>query len=389
MSVDPARARGVLLAAAVLYLVGATVWGIRVRILDSTLPIGEISRAPDAVGTMPRLEREFKLSVESADPAADFQAVKSALLAMVKDPSRWKAPALVRESYYLTDSPRVMLFQDVYLDSPDRINARHGVSYRLRRRWRSVWDYRRYSVGVRSRESLPVRCEVQAKTARRDFGGGYSEAIETRLEFRNGSPPFDELNPAPGPPWPLLRYIRIAATGRFEGSVIRPAKAYAEYLRGRRGVPKRLKLEPAVLVLSRRRRLHLNLRTPWGSGQNPENAFIVTLDSVEAGRPLDLTERPAAAAEAIARMLPVGTEIEIEFERNVSSRLDAEIRRARESGDVRRAQEALAVRKAFLEDLRSLTSAVEDVLRKRGVKTEPQDQSKYRRALARLAAAAS
>jgi len=223
------------------------------------------------------------------------------------------------------------------------------------------------------RRDWPYRLEVQAKCDRRELGGGYSTVREARLELREESAPFGPDRPPPPPPWDLERYVRLARAGRFEGVATEPARLVLEHLAERGAAPAELAFGPRLVLITKRLRQHLNLRTRWGSGPNPEQAFIVTLDAVEvyapgpalaflAGR---TPEEPAPAGRLF--------ELELEFERNVSERLDAELAAAR--GPATAPLEA--ARAAFLADQRRLLTLVEAALGRLDVGLEPVARSKY------------
>jgi len=68
----------------------------------------------------------------------------------------------------------IYFYRDIYLDSEDGFNQRHGITYRVRHRWKTFQAFQRFKSGIRDPEALPIRAEIQSKVNRREMGDGYS-----------------------------------------------------------------------------------------------------------------------------------------------------------------------------------------------------------------------
>jgi hypothetical protein len=120
----------------------------------------------------------------------------------------------------------------------------------------------------------------------------------------------------------------------------------------------------------------MNMVTDYGSGPNPEQAFILSLDrTVVYDGPRYMEYLEVARLGNIPRPRSVGTfyEIEIEFERNVSTRLDEVIA----SGG---SASASRLRDAFIEDQQRIRGVVGDVFASMDIRTSGGNRSKYQRA---------
>ena len=134
-------------------------------------------------------------------------------------------------------------------------------------------------------------------------------------------------------------------------------------------------LLPQVEVTTRRARLHFNMKNPWGSGPNPDQVFIVSLDQVEANRKGE-------------GFLPVSfVEIEVEIDRNILTQLERMAKLATDADEDRigfAAQEfSQQTLKAALHDQDQLKSLIDATIRAEfGSKALPV-QYKYRRIMAK------
>jgi hypothetical protein len=318
-------------------------------------------------GTAPRPEREFKLRVFPAEnqPATHVAAqVRAALARLFDEPRLWRAPKLTGQPYYLTGAGAPSMYRDIYLDDEAGTLRSRGAMLRLRHRWKSRVELEGFLLGLNARKSQPTRAEVQSKYGCTRGEGGARECLEPRLEFRVESLPYSELSPPPPAPWPARKYLRLAAAGRLPEGWMWPVVGLAREL-ARTGAPDRLRLEPVVAIYSERWRFHGNIVSPWGSGPNPNQAFIITLDVFTAKRPdaMELAER----IEAWPRLPPPLYEIEIEFERNVSSSIDH--------------RNIAAPLEAFLADQATLTREVARALEGKGLRVVPDGTSKFERGL--------
>lgn len=336
-------------------------------------------------GTPARWEREFKLRLEVPDVGPYLvDDGLSALLSRIHDGLRaslrsedWAAPRAVGNPYRVDRDPLDMVARDIYLDTEGGDLARHAISYRLRNRFMSVAGMDRHERNPAGRRGWPYRSEIQTKVDRQELGDGRSRTLETRFEFRVESKPFSPDNPPPPPPWYPHEYVPYLQTGRFDRYVINASADLARFLRGL-GYAGRMRLRPELVIVTTRMRSHLDIRTDYGSGPNPEQAWIVTLDrsDVFPGAPYmeflarswyEDGVRPAAAGTFI--------EVEIEFERNVSTRLDEVIEKG---GEDARACEA--IRDAFLSDQERIRRVVETSLAPVGIRLRGVDESKYQSA---------
>ncbi len=314
----------------------AAIFALALRSAPSAppFPLAELARA-DAVGTPPRLEREFKFGLEPVDPAARAErpsdAALAALIQGVHDSlaramasPEWRMPAVVGSHYYGPPAPMVIVVRDVYLDTAAEDLRRHAACYRLRYRFYELAHVHGHDARMDDQGSWPYRCEIQSKVDRRELGGALSECIESRFEYRVESAPFSRESPPPPPPWPVLDYLEVMRTGRHAGHAITPATSLARSL-STRGVPEGAPLVAHSVVITTRQRTHLEIQTPYGSGPNPTQAFIVSLDRsdvYEGGDYVRYLER--VRRRKTPPPTPRGTflEVEIEFERNVSTRID-------------------------------------------------------------------
>ena len=201
-------------------------------------------------------------------------------------------------------------FVDEYFDTPERDFWRDGASYRLRRRWSQYHHYVRHRLFPWSSLFPPSRVEIQAKTGYQSLGDHQMSVSETRLEFRSASPPFNEGFPLLPPRTSVKEFRRIAQSGAYQGHTIYP---YASLLAGVKSFGEQeavdIVLEPVLSLLSHRHRYHLKCRHPLGTGPNPEQIFIITVDEIRC------LEGCCEREEMV--------EVEVERERNTSTMIDA------------------------------------------------------------------
>jgi len=231
---------------------------------------------------------------------------------------------------------------------------------------------------------LPYRIEFQAKVDRKELGEGFSSVMESRFEFRDESAPFSSLNPAPEPPWDLEEYIGYFQDGRFDQYYTWSAKSIVNYLMPAHTDKEFLFFNPKLVLLTERQRQHLNIKTPWGAGPNPEQVFIITMDSSKvynAEEFLTYMKMVRLGFEYdVPQLKGFFTEVEIEFERNVSSELDKQIEALQDSGNPEELGYLLNVRDAFLEDLKILMRLMKEKLAQKGIRAYPATKSKYAQA---------
>jgi hypothetical protein len=340
-----------------------------------------------AIGTPPRLEREYKFSISVPFAKNSSQSLEdlsmsnivsltsSALEKAASDHSRWSAPKFALEpAYRVATATEANVYRDIYMDTPDRLCYKHDLSYRLRHRFADIKSYDNYLYNPELPRFWPYRLEFQAKTHREIQGPGLSSIHEARLEFRQQSKPFDSdrLRPPP-PPWLLAEYIPWMASGTFRGEVGTPGKHIVAALHELYPDTSTWNFEPVAVVVSERGRAHLQLKTPWGSGPNPDQAFIITIDRTQIYpyEQFSEFEKTAPLESKKSTLKNAGTllEFEIEFERNVSE------------GVIKEREKIEAALAAFLKDQEQILIALQEGLGKSGYSITPMSRSKYLQAV--------
>ncbi len=338
-------------------------------------------------GTAARAEREFKYSLRAKN-LSEYRLediskrLRKALAKKGDDREVWNAPRHTQSDYYVDDKTEDFVFRDIYFDTPDDHAYRERVSYRLRNRYKS---WKAYKIHVKQQdwpEEWPYRLEFQAKTGRQELGRGYSTVQEARFEFRKESTPFSEINLPPSAPWDLDEFIPYFQTGMYKGMATLPGQAVMELFRDEVADGESLNFEPRLAVLTERFRQHLNIQSDYGSGPNPEQSFIISLDKsrvydgpiyVKYLRAKKLGVKNARRPDTVGTIV----EIEVEFERNVSDVLDRRIAEAQASGDMTQKERLEEVRAAFLQDQEVIMQVVQDAFKKKGIDLIPAQKSKY------------
>jgi len=339
------------------------------------------SRSP--LGTPPRAEREFKLTLEVPPDLTDLnndwlrEAQSSVSSALIEDLARrrWAAPGLTGNAYEVDAESTQIVMRDFYIDSQDDVLLDNAIALRLRYRFDNSDRLDGHEAAPTVRRHFPFRAEVQVKVDREEQGDGFSVSNESRLEFRVEASPFSEGRLPPPAPWPLDDVLPIALTGLFEDSPTTPGALLARAL-DETGLSGQIDLKVTLVAVSSRTRLHMNMVTDYGSGPNPEQTFILSLDRTEVhDGPGYMEYLEGARLGNIPRPRSVGTfyEIEIEFERNVSTRLDEVIA----SGG---SASASRLRDAFIEDQQRIRGVVGDVFASMDIRTSGGNRSKYQRA---------
>lgn len=312
-----------------VFLLAAVLFGSYDRRLRTTLFVPEISSSNNLIGTPPRLEKEYKISVTL--PAGErplvLNTILNDILHKLVTESDWQAAHFYKKNYFVTTSEDTFIFRDIYFDTADNLLEKNQSSVRLRWRWDSENSYRDYLKGAFSRRSIPTRVEIQSKVGRQTIADGFSEVHESRMEFSKDAHPIKTYIDQGRAHLLLPLFFETLKTGRFESQVHSAAQSIAHRIHSNHPDIPSLQLVPNIVILARRHRFHLNLITPWGSGPNPNNTFIVTIDRFK-GLPL-----PASSQweHQIGRLdfakAPEEVEIEIEFERNTSTLLEQEIQK--------------------------------------------------------------
>jgi len=252
---------------------------------------------------------------------------------------------------------------------------------------------------------FPHRCEYQLKIYDRQWENAFNKCSETRFEFRNDSFPFKAQNSAPPPPWPFASFIPPAVTGRYIGFNVITTSELAE--RTRKITPEitKLRMKPALVVITTRRRIHLGLPNDFGrksadlgmgSVVNADQVFLLSLDRSEVYSPdfIDLyfDSRFALAHNSYSKRLkrrlknsikPAGCfyEMEFEFERNIESTLNKSLR---ESFEVEKKKHLQHIIEAFFKDLETFQNLISETLEEIGLKIMAGRESKYRKSYKKL-----
>ncbi len=288
-----------------LLLVSCSAMALDVRsFLDSKLPVA---------GTPTHREVEYKKAYSGiVVKAATIKAkIKKALDVSLKNEHFLFSKSL-EKSYTLQSDFQTFVFRDFYLDTDNLAVSRRGAAYRLRYRFKSPNHYFGYTTLPIFKHFYPHRCEIQFKWDYQDKGdSGLMEVNEARFEFRNDSFPFTLKRNAPPAPWPFTEFLSYAQEGQFRNVRLLPTMKLIETLNIAPSL-QNISLTPKLELVTFRHRLHILLKTPWGSGPNPEQVFLITLDEVH-GRDLRGGPNP--------ELKQAFWEVEIEIERNTLSNL--------------------------------------------------------------------
>jgi hypothetical protein len=339
------------------------------------------SRSP--LGTPPRAEREFKLTMEVPADRTDLnndwlrEAQSSVSRALIEDLALrvWAAPGLTGNPYEVDAESTQIVMRDFYIDSQNDDLLDNAIAMRLRYRFDNADGLDGHEAAPTVRRHFPFRAEVQAKVDRDELGDGFSVSNESRLEFRVEASPFSDGGLPPPAPWPLDDVLPIALSGLFEDLPTTPGALLARAL-DETGLSGQIDLKVTLVAVSSRTRLHMNMVTEYGSGPNPEQAFILSLDRTDVyDGPGYMEYLEIARLGNIPRPRPVGTfyEMEIEFERNVSTMLDEVIAGGGSAS-------ASLLRDAFIEDQQRVREVVGDVFAAMDIRTSGGNRSKYQRA---------
>lgn len=265
-------------------------------------------------GTPKRLEYEFKFAFVLPEGQKGFtlKAFKDQFSRILMDlitKRKLQFDRLSFSKYHLDPSFQTFVFEDTYLDTKDFLLKEHNSAYRLRYRWSFAEKYYRYQLLPFLSPFYPDRLEIQFKTGyRRNSAQKTIEVYETRFEFRDESPPFHQNLKAPPPPWPKKDYLPVALSGIFPPYRLEPM---AELLKSLPQSLKEIPLQPVLLVTSERWRTHLNLKHPFGSGPNPDQVFILTMD---VSKVTDLDTQITLPTQFL--------ELEVEIDRNTTTNLE-------------------------------------------------------------------
>lgn len=337
-----------------------------------------------AYGTPSRTEREFKFSLIGVDTEKqDLEALakevhKALSLSLSKAESNWSAPKYTGTNYYLDDDIGKFLFRDYYFDTKNNELYNNQISYRYRNRYSNLKDYKRHIKNPYIPEYWPYRLEFQAKVNRKEVGNGFSTVDEARFEFRKESAPFSINSLPPSPPWDEEEFFKYFKSGNFRGLKTLPAKVIVETL----GAKKDLEFFQKLLLLTERFRQHFNIKSNFGSGPNPDQSYIISLDKVDVFDGFEYQDyvfQKKLGDNKIKEPSKLGIiiEIEVEFERNVSDVLDKEIKKARANNDNQKVEELTVIREAFLSDLQNIMNVIKEYFSTKGIEVQSATKSKY------------
>ena len=344
-----------------------------------------------AHGTPPRIEREFKFSLGGAgllDKSLDdlSEGILKALEEKVDQRNYWNVYKHLDQNYYTDSLTKDFVFRDIYFDTLDALNFKHSISYRLRNRYKSLKGYKYHLKKPYWAAQWPYRLEFQAKLNRKELGNGFSTVEESRFEFRKESEPFSEKYLPPPPPWNLNEYIPYFQAGNYKGLNTFPGQEIYKYLKAKQPKQQKFKFEPSLVLLTERFRQHLNIKTPWGSGPNPEQSYIISLDRSEvypAKKYLEYLEARNQDIKQVDKPESRGNllEIEVEFERNISDKLDQEIEKVgQDKNQLLELKRLEKVREAFLADQQKIMEAISEYFARENITVSPAKASKYSQA---------
>ncbi|MFT6631620.1 MAG: hypothetical protein ACJAS4_001571 [Bacteriovoracaceae bacterium] len=309
-------------------------------------------------GTEPREENEYKISFELEEPSINSltEKIQRSLFDLLNSEKLITDKKLSSE-YYLTGKLIPYCYLDFYLDSPDFQLYKNNKIYRLRYRWKSDKQFDDFSKNLKQKD-YPIRAEIQAKTQIKISNLGYVSSFESRFEFRNDSVPFSVINPAPTSPWPVKDFLKYAKNGTYKNYQLIPSFEI------RKNLDVQIQLEPKITIKTLRRRFHLNLKNRWGNGPNPNQAFIITIDTFAY---LKFDNISRAYIDDYSKPF---YEIEIEFERNTSTMLALDS-----------SSSAKNAKSFFKRDHKMIRENILNTLIKNSVKLSSEISSKYKKVI--------
>ena len=291
------------------------------------------------------------------------------------DKDNFNPPEALSQAYYITTSTNSSIFFDIYFDTKDDTLFNNKALYRLRQRFKNQNIFASYLNDPLNTKSFPSRMEYQTKINRTHIDAGLSETEETRFEFRKESTPFNENNLPPNQPWDITTYITYLQRGKFKQYHLLPSQKLMAYLQKKDPNIQKIALSPSVAVITERERIHLNVPSPWGSGPNPEQAFIISLDTFRVYDGKKYLQFLSQRKPFAPKLLGTSQEIEIEFERNTSTKLDTLIQKQTDQYE-----KNTFIKNQFLQNQQEIQEHITQALKSIKIDIIPQNNSKYSQA---------
>lgn len=264
----------------------------------------QVVLAVQIAGTPPRVEIEAKLAFSISKEFDDLEFTRGLHSLIKKNLNLFRFGNIGRCDLKLDKIPKTFAFLDYYYDTKDRKILKKQSSYRLRFRWSDYLSYVRKSIYPFTRRFPFTRVELQAKTNYRFLDNGNLEVKETRFEFREEASPFSDGVDLPPKSWQELDYEKLIFS-----EVYGAYRHYPGHLVRQNIIDGEDQLQRSLVLLTKRHRMHLRCKNPFGWGQNPEQIMIVSIDKTYC-------------KEGCFQNNRMVLEVEIERERNISTILD-------------------------------------------------------------------
>jgi hypothetical protein len=322
------------------------------------------------VGSREREEREFKYAfrgqgLKTSSALTLAQQINSLLNEIRQKTDLWQVPPLVSSNPANPIQYRLRVnqngnvvtdvrFLDIYFDTTDGLNYNKDAVYRFRQRFDNEADATEYLSGGQNRAE---RLESMSKVNRKIIDKGLSATTENRVE-RLTALPAKEID----------KIICDFQRGTYNGTPTSSANALVEYLiRGGHTDKKELSFVPKLIVLTERRRQHLQI--PLKAGTEPIDAFIITVDNsevYEAKAMLDFMRDPQKNKRPKVKGSFIEMEVEA-FERSAATPVTDD-----------------KLIQAFLADQRTIMNQIQDSFAKQKdsklIELQPENKSKYNQA---------
>lgn len=262
----------------------------------------------------------------------------------------WKLVNTLESNYYLDDIKKI-IFNDIYFDTNSEDLFKKNNVYRFRQRLKSVFQFEIFD-SFDLFQNI-IRCEVQAKR----YESTESKFIQsTEVRFEGLSPLNNGCSVANG--------SNVLRSGRYQNKTIKPFHFVSK------NSPK-IKLEPKLRIKTIRYRFHLNMLHPFGSGGNPDDVILVTVDKSTCLKP-DACNKKLKKNDLL--------EVEIELSRNFITNLNKKVNLADEDPVYQKiASAALNVKKSAIYDINQIDWYVTNILSKFNLISRLENMPKYMR----------